>query len=174
MGISMESLASTSFVDLIASCAKSAEINPQDVVLELTQSRSMLNSPTPMENLTRLSLKRFRLSIDDFAANNSSLIQLRSFPLTEIKVSMGFAGSVEHDDTALAMYEVTLAAARELDLDVVAASVDDLSAWKLTRQAGCAMAQGEFISGPMAAELIPTWISSWRHRIDGFMASGSS
>jgi len=40
--------------------------------------------------LSRLSLKRFGLSIDDFGTGHSSLAQLRDLPFDELKIDRGF------------------------------------------------------------------------------------
>ncbi len=53
------------------------------IELEVTETRLMKDLRTPLEILTRLRLKRFRLSIDDFGIGNSSLAQLRDLPFDD-------------------------------------------------------------------------------------------
>jgi len=90
VNISMDNLASLDFVDFIVDLAAKAGVPPQGVVLEVTESRLMQDTRTPLEILTRLRLKRFCFSIDDFGTGHSSLAQLRDTPFDELKIDQGF------------------------------------------------------------------------------------
>ena len=83
INVSMDSLSSVAFADFVAEEAAAAGVAPKDIVLELTESCLMLDQRAPLEILTRLRLKRFRLSIDDFGTGHSSLTQLRDIPFNE-------------------------------------------------------------------------------------------
>ena len=85
VNISMDNLASLDFVDFVVDLAAKAGVPPQGVVLEVTESRLMQDTRAPLEILTRLRLKRFRLSIDDFGTGHSSLAQLRDIPFDELR-----------------------------------------------------------------------------------------
>jgi len=57
-------------------------VPPQEVVLEVAESWIPMNDlRAPLETLTRLRLKRFRLSIDEFGTGYSSLAQLRRYSI---------------------------------------------------------------------------------------------
>ena len=73
INISMDNLASLDFVDYVAALAEQTGLAPAEIVLEITESRLMADLRAPLEILTRLRLKRFRLSIDDFGTGYSSL-----------------------------------------------------------------------------------------------------
>ncbi|MDP2759216.1 MAG: EAL domain-containing response regulator, partial [Sideroxyarcus sp.] len=80
VNVSMDNLASLDFVDFVAGLTTAAGVPPQQVVLEVTESQLMRDTRAPLEILTRLRLKRFRLSIDDFGTGHSSLAQMRDIP----------------------------------------------------------------------------------------------
>ena len=90
VNLSMDNLGSLEFFDCIADLTTEAGVLPQDIVLEVTESRLMLDQRVLLEILTRLRLKRFRLSIDDFGTGYSSLSQLRDMPFDELKIDQGF------------------------------------------------------------------------------------
>jgi EAL domain-containing protein (putative c-di-GMP-specific phosphodiesterase class I) len=163
INISMDNLSSVTFADFVAGAVLAAGVAPQDIVLELTESRLMLDDQrAPLEILTRLRLKRFRLSIDDFGTGHSSLTQLRNIPFDELKIDQSFVHGAWQDETARAMYYVSLALGEQLGMEVVAEGVEDSDDWDLVRQTGCDLAQGYFIARPMpAADLMP-WIASRR------------
>ena len=125
----------------------------------------MQDTRAPLEILTRLRLKRFRLSIDDFGTGHSSLAQLRDIPFDELKIDQGFVHRAWADETLRAMYDASLSLARQLGMEVVAEGVEDRNDWELLRRTGCDMAQGTFMSRPMLAAELPAWAESWRERV---------
>lgn len=164
INISMDNLSSVDFVDFIADQASAAGVAPQDVLLELTESRLMLDQRAPLEILTRLRLKRFRLSIDDFGTGHSSLSQLSDIPFDELKIDKSFVHGAWRDETARAMYYVSLALGEQLGMQVVAEGVEDRDDWDMVRRTGCDLAQGYYIALPMPAAELADWIQSWKER----------
>lgn len=165
VNVSMDNLASIDFLNFVAEAAAKEGIAPQNVVLEVTESRLMQDTRAPLEILTRLRLKRFRLSIDDFGTGHSSLAQLRDIPFDELKIDQGFVHRASVDETLRAIYDASLSLARQLSMEVVAEGVQDREDWDLLRRTGCDLAQGTFVSRPLLPEEIPTWIELWRKRV---------
>lgn len=165
VNVSMDNLSSLNFLNFVADLVAKIGVAPQDMVLEVTESRLMQDTRAPLEILTRLRLKRFRLSIDDFGTGHSSLAQLRDIPFDELKIDQGFVHRAWSDETLRAMYDASLALARQLGMEVVAEGVEDRNDWDLLRRTGCDLAQGDFISRPMLAEELPGWIEGWRERV---------
>ena len=165
VNVSMDNLARLDFPDFVAGLAAKAGVPPQDVVLEVTESRLMRDLRAPLEILTRLRLKRFRLSIDDFGTGHSSLAQLRNMPFDELKIDQSFVHAAWTDETLRAMYDASLGLARQLGMAVVAAGVEDRNDWDLLRRTGCDLAQGYFIARPMPAADLPGWIQAWEARV---------
>jgi EAL domain-containing protein (putative c-di-GMP-specific phosphodiesterase class I)/FixJ family two-component response regulator len=164
INVSMDNLSSVAFADFVAETAIEAGIAPQDIVLEVTESRLMLDQRAPLEVLTRLRLKRFRLSIDDFGTGHSSLAQLRDIPFDELKIDMSFVHGAWHDETARAMYDASLALGKQLGMTVVAEGVEDAEDWDLVRSTKCDLAQGYFIGRPMPSTELIDWLASWNLR----------
>ena len=127
----------------------------------MTETRLMQDLRTPLEVLTRLRLKRFRISIDDFGIGHSSLAQLRDFPFDELKIDQGFVHGAYRNEKLQMIFDSSLELARQLGMDVVAEGVEDQADWDFVSKRGCAKAQGYFISKPMPAEELPAWIQSW-------------
>lgn len=164
INVSMDNLLSLNFADFVAAEAVVAGVSPADIVLEVTESRLMADLRVPLEVLTRLRLKRFRLSIDDFGTGHSSLVQLRDIPFDELKIDRSFVHRAYADPTLRAIFESNLSLARQLGIEVVAEGVEDRADWDFLRHAGCDMTQGYFIARPMPAADLPGWIDSWEAR----------
>lgn len=163
--VSMDNLISLDFVDFVATQTAAAGVSPQSMVLEVTESRLMQDTRAVLEILTRLRLKRFKLSIDDFGTGNSSLAQLRDIPFDELKIDQSFVHGAWTNKTLRAMYDASLGLGRQLDMEVVAEGVEDRDDWDLLCRTGCDLAQGYFIARPMPADDLPSWIKVWQVRV---------
>lgn len=174
VNVSMDNLASLDFQDQVVRLATESEISPHNVVLEVTESQLMGDIRVSLEILTRLRLKRFHLSIDDFGTGHSSLSQLRDIPFDELKIDQGFVHRAWKNETLRAIYDTSLALAKQLNMESVAEGVEDRDDWDLLRRTGCNLAQGNFISKPLLAEEIPGWIEVWKQRYQTELAVTSS
>jgi EAL domain-containing protein (putative c-di-GMP-specific phosphodiesterase class I)/FixJ family two-component response regulator len=164
VNVSMDNLSSVSFADFVTDATLEADLPTRDIVLEVTESRLMLDQRAPLEVLTRLRLKRFCLSIDDFGTGHSSLKQLRDIPFDELKIDRSFVNGAWRDPISRAIYDASLRLGKQLSMTVVAEGVEDRNDWEMVRSSGCDLAQGYFIAHPMPATDIPRWIEEWDAR----------
>lgn len=164
INVSMDNLNALDFPEQVTSAAAAAAVAPQSIVLEVTESQLMKDLRAPLEILTRLRLRRFRLSIDDFGTGHSSLAQLRDVPFDELKIDQSFVHGAHHNETLRAIFYASLHLAKELGMEVVAEGVEDADDWKFLQRTGCDLAQGYFIARPMPAENILEWRLGWQRR----------
>jgi len=164
INVSMDDLGSLDFTDYIAGQAAMAGVLPQQVTLEVTESRLMQDQRVALEVLTRLRLKRFRISIDDFGTGHSSLAQLRDIPFDELKIDRSFVHGTWTDETVRAIFNTSVILAKQLNMSIVAEGVEDRADWDFVRRSGCDIAQGYFIAKPMTAEDLHDWIEDWEER----------
>ena len=67
INVTMDNLTSLDFQDMVVNLVNENNLPPQKIVIEITESQVMgADARVPLEILTRLRLKRFHLSIDDF------------------------------------------------------------------------------------------------------------
>lgn len=164
VNLSMDNLMSLSFLDQVVGLTADAGVHPENLMLEVTESRLMQDQRVSLEILTRLRLKRFKLSIDDFGTGNSSLTQLRNIPFDELKIDQSFVHGAWTNETQRAMFDASLGLARQLGMETVAEGVEDQADWDFLQQQGCDVAQGYFIARPMPAEQFIPWIAQWEKR----------
>lgn len=162
VNLSIDNLSSFGFMDLMIELAANSGFPPQMMTLELTESRLMQDLRTPLEILSRLRLKRFHISIDNFGIGNSSLAQLRDIPFDELKIDQSFVHGAGHNEKLSSMFDASFGLAKQLKMDVVAKGIENQSDWNFVRSRSCDMAQGNFIAQPMPAADIATWIQSWQ------------
>lgn len=171
VNVSMDNLASLAFPGDVADLATVAGVAPQSVMLEVTESRLMGDLRAPLEILTRLRLKRFGLSIDDFGTGHSSLVQLRDIPFSQLKVDQSFVHGAHANETIRAIFFASVNLGKQLGMEIVAEGVEDQADWDFLRQTRCDLAQGYFIAKPMAAADLPGWIVTWSARSVGLLGT---
>ena len=165
VNLSTDNLTSVGFADFVCREAERAGVAPQDVVLELTESRLIKDLRAPLEVLARLRMKRFHISIDDFGTGHSSLAQLRDLPFSELKIDRGFVHGAWNNDTKRVIYDASCGLARQLGMDIVAEGVETQEDWRFLRETNCGLAQGYFIAKPMEASALPGWLPTWKARL---------
>ncbi len=163
VNVSMDNLTSLEFADGVAGELKGAGMPPSALLLEVTESRLMKDPQASLDVLTRLSLKRIGLSIDDFGTGHSSLVQLRDIPFGELKVDRGFVHGAAHAPASRAILEASLDMARRLGMQTVAEGVEEREDWELLCGLDCDLAQGYFIARPMPAADVPAWVEAWEN-----------
>ncbi|MFE8146679.1 EAL domain-containing response regulator [Brenneria goodwinii] len=165
INISVGNLASLAFPEQICRLVAEAGFLPGMFTLEITETQVEKDARVALDVLTRLRLRGFKLSIDDFGTKYSSLTHLRDWPFDQLKIDRGFVHGSCRDKTLRILYDTSLDMARRLGLETVAEGVEDRVDFDLLRRTGCDLAQGYFIAPPMPAEEIGRWLCRWRQRI---------
>jgi EAL domain-containing protein (putative c-di-GMP-specific phosphodiesterase class I) len=158
VNISLRSLSDVAIADEITSIIRDENVAPRDIVLELTERSPTTDVGALLENLTRLRMNGFELSVDDFGTGYSSLEQLARIPLTEIKIDQSFVTHAAEKDSAKIILESSLQLAHKLNVRAVAEGVESQANRDLLRELGCDLAQGYFIAKPMGASACLDWI----------------
>lgn len=166
VNVSMDNLAVLAFPDFVGREAEMAGVSTSRLVLEVTETQLMKDPVAALEILTRLRLKRVRLSIDDFGTGHSSLAQLRDIPFNELKIDRGFTHGASDNPSLRAIFNASLGVAEQLGIRTVAEGVEDAADWRFLRSTGCDLAQGYFIGKPMPADALATWSGTWNARRD--------
>jgi diguanylate cyclase (GGDEF)-like protein/PAS domain S-box-containing protein len=133
-------------------------VEPDLLELEITESAMLTDPPRTKLILERLSDMGLRLSIDDFGTGYSSLASLRRMPVTEIKIDRSFVMHMDEDEDDATIVRSTIDLGRNLGLDVVAEGVETEQAWNRLTALGCTAAQGYYLSRPVPAAELQTWL----------------
>lgn len=147
-----------SIPDFIWEKTRSAGVPAGNVIFEVTETGVLEDLTAALDVLTRLRLKGFGLSIDDFGIGYSSFEQLGRIPFTEMKLDRSFVSTGSHDAAARAILEGSMEMARKLGLSTVAEGVETEEDMALVRRLGCNMAQGYLIARPMPMDKLHIWL----------------
>ena len=147
--------------DRIASILRSYDLDPGRLILEVTESGAMESPDQTMEILARLRLKGVQLSIDDFGAGHSSLLQLYRLPYGELKIERSFVIDALDSQEAATIIHATIELGHRLGLKVVAEGVEDKLTAEWLAQLQCDVGQGHFFSAPLPSVELMAWMDEW-------------
>jgi EAL domain-containing protein (putative c-di-GMP-specific phosphodiesterase class I)/ActR/RegA family two-component response regulator len=164
INISARNLSAIDFPDRLAQRAHRAGISPAAVIFELTETAAMRDAVQMMDVLTRLRVKGFRLSIDDFGTGHSSLLQLQRMPFSELKIDRSFVMQMLRDKEARVIVEIVIDLARKLGLYTVAEGVEDEPTMRMLLALGCNALQGYYLSRPLHPDRLPDFVREHRTR----------
>jgi len=150
------------FAGALARVLVDAGATPEEVVLEITESAASRNQGAALENLARLRMRGFELSIDDFGTGHSSLAKLVRTPFSELKIDREFVIRLASDAAARTLVESIVAIARRLGLRTVAEGIETQEQREILLDLDCDMGQGYLFAKPMAATDWLRWMEGKR------------
>jgi EAL domain-containing protein (putative c-di-GMP-specific phosphodiesterase class I) len=162
VNLSLKSLTDIRLADRVTELVLNEHLEPRHMVLELTESAATTDVGKALENLARLRIKGFGLSIDDYGTGYSSMQQLTRIAFTELKIDQSFVTNAARQESAKVILESSLDMAKKLNITAVAEGVETQADWNLLRQLGCGLAQGYFIARPMEAGAYLNWVRGWK------------
>ena len=133
-------------------------LHPADLIIEVTESKLMVERSLAMETLTRLSLMGFVLSIDDFGTGYSSLVQLVDLPFKELKIDGSFVQRANAERKAEAILRISVTIGLTLGMSVVAEGVETAEQMEFLRSCGGTVVQGYHLARPMPFAACTEWL----------------
>jgi diguanylate cyclase (GGDEF)-like protein/PAS domain S-box-containing protein len=158
VNLSARSLHDPRLVDSIADLLRRLTVKPALLQLEITESAVMFDPTRAMDILVRLYEIGIDLSIDDFGTGYSSLAYLKRLPVSEIKIDKSFVIDMTRNENDAVIARSVVDLGHNLGLQVVAEGVQDQETWDLLTTMGCDLAQGYFLTPPIPADTLRTWL----------------
>jgi EAL domain-containing protein (putative c-di-GMP-specific phosphodiesterase class I) len=172
VNVSMNSVLDLNFPDVVAQMAAEVGVPLSHVVLEITENRLNTDMRSVIDVLTRLRLKRLKLSIDDFGTGYSSLAQLHELPFDELKIDRKFVHQAHRDSALDSKLEASVNMASDLGMETTGEGVETVEDWLHLQQRGCEIAQGDWIAKPMESDTVMAWVATWNgslHSLPGLI-----
>jgi EAL domain-containing protein (putative c-di-GMP-specific phosphodiesterase class I) len=117
-------------------------VPPGMLILEVTESKGIPDTPCATEILTRLRIRGVNLSVDDFGTGHSSLLSLVRMPFNEMKIDQAFVREAVSSRDSRKVVRASASLGRELGLNVVAEGVETALIAQLAEESGCHVGQG--------------------------------
>jgi diguanylate cyclase (GGDEF)-like protein len=161
VNISARHLMSRDFVQEIEDLLDEFGMDPANLKLEITETTIMAD-PYHAEDVVRsMSALGVKVAIDDFGTGYSSLAYLRRLSVDELKIDRTFVSDMCRSDSSAVIVRSIIQLAHNLGLRVVAEGVEDEQTMQALHDLGCDMAQGYFVSRPLAPERVVPWLAGF-------------
>lgn len=160
VNLSTQDVENTTLLSTFIERLEKANLTSGDVELEITESDLVADEAVALQNLDSLREQGFNVSIDDFGTGYSSLAYLKNLPVDIIKIDKSFVLNLSKNKEDQNIVNIVLRLAESFGLQVVAEGVEDQMAMTLLKEWGCHLAQGYFISRPLAYADLIEWLKS--------------
>ena len=147
-----------------------AEVDPQKVVVEVTESTAMADPDRTQKILNELHAWGLTLAIDDFGTGYSSLARLKHLPVDILKIDQQFVRDVHRDPSLASMVRAMIQLAQGLQMTPLAEGIETHAEYEFLRANGCRLAQGFWFARPAPADAIPALVT----REDGLIPSDAT
>jgi diguanylate cyclase (GGDEF)-like protein len=158
VNLSARNLVDADFPTRVQTLLERWSVEPGLLEFEITESAMLADPVRTKLVLQHLSTMGIRLSVDDFGTGYSSLAYLKRLPVSEIKVDQSFVMTMEENEDDAIIVRSTIDLARNLGLDVVAEGVQSQQIWDRLKSLGCTSAQGHYLSCPVPAPELQSWL----------------
>ena len=149
VNLSPRQLTDLSLPDAIADRLQQAGVDSSLLIIEVTEQAAMADICAATDILTRLRLKDIQVSLDDFGAGYSSLVEIYRLPLSEIKFDRSLIVDLDRDVDARTVVRALTQLAGTLDLTMCAEGIETEETAAFLKASGCHRAQGFHFSRPL-------------------------
>lgn len=154
INLSPHALTERAMVEQILESLRLWQIEPERIVLEVTETAVMQNPEAAIRALQRLRELGFGIAVDDFGVGNASYTYLRRVPLTEMKIDRSFVADIVHDPRAAKLVQSMIQLAHALDGKVVAEGIESSIVQQRLCEMGCDFGQGYAIGWPQPIDVL--------------------
>jgi diguanylate cyclase (GGDEF)-like protein/PAS domain S-box-containing protein len=150
VNISSIQLQQVDFLHMVKRSIKDAELKPDFLEIELTETILMKSLENNVKILNELRSMGVKIALDDFGTGYSSLNYLRKIPITTLKIDKSFIDGLTRSLKEEAIADGIIQIAHKMDLDVVAEGVEFNHQLKILKDKQCDKIQGYLFSKPLA------------------------
>ena len=161
VNISALNLQEPGFADNIVTLLEHHGIEPSRLILEVTETATMINPKDALAALRSLHDAGIRLAIDDFGTGYSSLSYIRKLPVHEIKIDRSFVMEMDANRDDATIVRTTINMCHDLGFEVVAEGVESSNTCELLRTMSCDIIQGFHLARPMPDERVAPWLDEY-------------
>lgn len=128
------------------------------ITFEITESALVVDLPSALATISRLRLKGFGISIDDYGTGFSSMQQLSRFPFSELKIDRSFVSGAPERQYLRNILKSAIDTGERLGITTVAEGVETEAELHLLKSLGCKQAQGFLLARPMPGRELMGWV----------------
>lgn len=161
VNLSTADLLEPGFVEGLSEKLARHRIPSSHLTLEVTErvlANDLGSARTVMGEISRLGVK---MALDDFGTGWSSLLGLRTLPVSEVKLDRSFASLAIESDQDRSLVAKVVELCHTLELTVVAEGVETEQVLEQLTRIGCDEAQGWHVGKPMSPDQVMVWSADY-------------
>lgn len=162
INVASDNLRKEDFAEVVSGLADQFEVDPKFVRLELSESDFQVSERVPLEVLSRLHLRGFGLSLDDFGTGFASLLRLQSIPFDELIIDREFIGRAAESETAKIILEAAIDLAHKLKLTCTCEGIENEQQLSMVKKLGADVVQGYHVAKPMTPTEFLIWMEDFK------------
>ncbi|GAE36996.1 diguanylate cyclase/phosphodiesterase [Halalkalibacter akibai JCM 9157] len=154
VNLSSIQLRQSDLVDKVKKILEDTQFNPENLVLEITESTLVNQLQLTISQLSELQSLGIQIALDDFGTLYSSLNYLKSFPLNILKIDRSFVHSVATDTKDTEIVNTIIRLGKTLDLKVLAEGIETKEQAEKLLEQQCDEGQGYLFNKPLELKWI--------------------
>ena len=149
VNVSARNMEAAFFPELVTRLLAEFGTSADRLVLEVTETAMASDAATAVRAVQQLAAHGIRVAVDDFGIGYTSLSQLRTLPVAEVKIDRMFVTDLDHDPHSQAVVRSVIELAHGLGCSVTAEGVETPGVRAWLSAAGCDAAHGYLFSRPV-------------------------
>jgi diguanylate cyclase (GGDEF)-like protein len=161
VNVSARNLRNDNFAESVLGHLAEHDIEPENLEIEITETALIADPRRAQVQLQRLRERGVRVSLDDFGQGYTSLAQLGSLPLAELKIDRSFVAGMLTNANDRTIVSTVIDLGHKFGLDVVAEGAESADILGALVALGCDTAQGFALAPALPAVELTTWIGQY-------------
>lgn len=157
INVSQTQLRDANFITVLNQVLMDADIPPEYIELEITESMAAENLDHMRTLLAEVRALGVMIAIDDFGTGFSSLSVLRHLPAQRLKIDRSFINEMGRDDSISRM---VISLGHSLGMNVTAEGVETEAQRQALHVLGCEEGQGWLFARPMEESALLAWLQT--------------
>jgi diguanylate cyclase (GGDEF)-like protein len=133
--------------------------NPTRLELEITETYLIADASLARKVIEGVAALGVTISLDDFGTGYASIGFLRQFSFGKLKIDRSLVKDAQYDEAARMLVQVSVAAARALNMLVTAEGVETSAQADLMKIAGCDQLQGWYFGRPIEYDALAAMLT---------------
>src|SRR5207247_7499837 len=159
VNVSARQLSQPHFVFTVRNAIQTANLQPGDLRIEITEPTLIGNPEGGEVVLRQLRALGVKVYLNYFGTGFSSLSYLHRFPVDTLKIDQSFIASLSGGNPQPAIVQSIVALAKSLGTQVIAEGVETQAQLSELVRLGCVEGQGFFFARPLPSETVETFLA---------------
>lgn len=157
VNVSTQQLNAHNFHEQVRHCLVRHSVPPHQLQIEITETAALVENENTRGNLAQLNALGVTIAMDDFGVGHSSLLYLRTQPITTLKIDGSLSRDVVDHPANLEIIATIHDLCRLLGVSTIIEYVDNAEQLAKLRGIGVFLIQGYLYSAPLMGDEIPAF-----------------